>query len=286
MVAQAYPEKFQVERAVYLDRRSSASSTETASVGSSTVYMMGSLGVPVSDVRPVLQQLLLLFAVRVPVLLGPELHLSLRIAVLSELLLLQLLRRSRRRATTTAAASARATASRCLDRPTRAAATESSSTAAATRACGRRDRATPRAGESATPTSRSPGSTRGVRSAGSSGLWRQLELRLQLVFFVVVIVGVLGRVERRLLERRQWWGFRRRRTNRPAAVTMHCLTAATPRRREFFSEENSLRRCVFAVRVESTPSLRVSSAARSCRDEPARERPVRSACRHRQLRRP
>ena len=57
----------------------------------------GQLDVSLSDVRPVLQQLLLLLALRVPVLLGPELHLSLRIAVLSELLLLQLLRGSRRR---------------------------------------------------------------------------------------------------------------------------------------------------------------------------------------------
>ena len=94
MVAQAYPEKFQVER-----RSSLAASTSygTASAGGSTAYMTGSSMYPYPMYDPFYSSYYYYSPFAYQVLLGPELHLSLRIAVLSELLLLQLLRSSRRR---------------------------------------------------------------------------------------------------------------------------------------------------------------------------------------------
>ena len=88
MVAQAYPDRFRVERGVY-PASGLSSSGGLSSGGASTRAGIGGLFVP--GVRSVLRPLLLLLAVRLSVLLGRRLWISLRVSVsVSQLQPLQL----------------------------------------------------------------------------------------------------------------------------------------------------------------------------------------------------
>ena len=234
LVAQAYPDKFEVERTSY----PSASSTNYGgSVDGQLDGLHGIDDVSVSDVRPVLQQLLLLFAVCVSVLLGPELQLSVRIAVLSQLLQLQqLLRLWRRGILRRAVLPIRRRQRSARIARLAAAATGSSSTAAATHASGRRDQRTARAPAKAPRRPAARAVPRAACAAPAAPIQVRAQLQPELVFRIVVF----GCVERRLLGRRRWWGLRRRRTDGPAAGNARFGERAETQSRDAFLSKNAL----------------------------------------------